>query len=64
MLTAILVVVIFFLAVALALAFVEAKGGTFGDTSFIPGWLILGVVVVIIMCVVGGYTGHFGIWIK
>lgn len=53
-----------FFAGALLVSTVERTSGTFGDSSLVPGILVLWFVVVVITTIVGLSTGAIGVWIR
>ncbi len=58
MLTLILSVIIVFLALSLLLGSIEARCGTLGDSSMVPG-LMLVMVLLVAGIIIGGFlTGH------
>lgn len=58
MIIAILIVMVIFLAFALLIAVAEGSGGYIGDSSMVPGILLLMGVVLTIIVVIGFMTGH------
>ena len=64
MLTAIAVVIIVMLVIALALKCCEASGGTVGDSSMVPGVLMLGIFIVLVILVAGWFNGNMVIQFK
>lgn len=63
MLSLIVGVVILFLVVALVIAMIEGAGGYVGDSSMIPGCLLIGILVLLVIMVIGLFTGNVGVWI-
>lgn len=55
---------ILFLLIALAVSVVESKGGYIGDSSMVPGILMLMVAALILATLMGWFTGHCGIWLN
>lgn len=52
------------LGFALTISTLERSSGNCGSCSFVPGILIIGLVVVVIELVVGFGTGNIGVWLK
>jgi len=64
MMSLIVGVVILFLVVALVIAMIEGVGGYVGDSSMVPGCLLVGILVLLVIVVIGLFTGNVGIWIR
>lgn len=64
MLSLIVSVVILFLVVALVIAVIEGAGGYMGDSSMVLGCLLVGILVLLVIVVIGLFTGNVGVWIK
>jgi hypothetical protein len=64
MLTIIVSILIFFLVLSLVVASLELNGGFVGDSSMVPGILIIMVIILSITVGIGLLTGNINIFIK
>lgn len=62
--TIILAVLCSCLFLILLIGFAENCGGYFGDTSLVPGCLVLTGLIIAALVAIGVCIGHIGIWIK
>jgi len=58
------IIVIVFLVIALIVALAEQTGGYVGDSSMVPGCLVVMVIVVGVVLLAGFLSGHWGVWLK
>ncbi len=57
-------VIIFFLVGTLMLALIETSGGYMGDSSMVPGCLVVMCLVIVVLLGIGLATGQVGVWFK
>lgn len=57
-------VAILFLALAFAIGTLELTGGCLGDSSMVPGCLLIGLVIIGLIAGVGFLTGNFILQVK
>ena len=62
--SAIVGTIIVVLALALVLMYLEAGGNTLGDSSMVPGLLVIGFIVVIVILLAGWGSGNLVIQVK